>query len=179
VLASLYSIDVPPIAGMVPALWRNTVVTANGCRELALLLGDDDAEAAFVGGMLHNVGELALLRILAEMPERLDPSGEGLGAVAALLHGAHEDFGRAVLKRWGMPARFVRVAGAHHRPPPGPEDRVSRHRRELTLLGWGMAIERGFRYLPDHEEVDIPHLCTSLGLAVEDVEEVYSKASTW
>ncbi len=179
VLSTLYAVDVPPLAGMMSAMWRNTIVTANGARELANLLGMDDAEAEFVAGMVHNVGELALIRILAEMPDRLEPGEVGLKAVAELLHAAHEDFGRAVLKRWGMPARFTRVAGAHHHPPVGPEDRVSLHRRQLVLLAWSMAIERGFRYLPDQEPGDIGRLCHDLGLVVAEVEDLFVNANEW
>lgn len=179
VLSTLYTIEAAPLAGMMPAMWRNTVVTANGAREIANLLNMDDAEAEFVAGILHNVGELALLRILSEMPDRLKPGQAGLAEVSDLLAGAHEDFGRAVLKRWKMPARFIRVAGAHHRAPVGPEDRVARHRRELVLLAWSMAIECGFRYLPNQEPADIGYLCKELGLMVSELEDIYAHAKEW
>jgi HD-like signal output (HDOD) protein/CheY-like chemotaxis protein len=179
VMATLYTIDAAPLTGMLPAMWRNTVVTANGACEIANLLCMEDCEAEFVSGMLHNVGELALVGILAEMPDRLIPGPAGLAPVAELLTFAHEDFGRAVLKRWGMPARFVRVAGAHHRCPAGPEDRVSVRRRKLVELAWSMAIETGFRYLPDQEPGDIAKLCNELGLVVAEVERVYENAKAW
>lgn len=178
-LSTLYTIDAPPLAGMMAAMWRNTVVTANGTRELAHLLGLEDAESEFVSGTLHNVGELALVRILDEMPERLEPGEFGLRAVAQVLEAAHEDFGRALLKRWAMPPRFVRVAGAHHHAPGGPEDRVALRRRNLVLLGWSMAIERGFRYLPEQKPADILQLCEDLGLDVADVEAAYADANEW
>ncbi len=172
-VAGLYDMNLPQLSGIAEAMWLNVDVCALGSRQLSELLGEDDPDAAYVEGLLHNVGELALLRVLAALPDRIAPGAAGLEQVRELLESAHEHFGKAVLKRWRMPARFIRAASAHHSAPPGLEDRTGRLRRLRILLSWTMAVRVGYEYLPGQITPDPAPICAELGLELDAVEELF------
>ncbi len=179
VVGGMYVLSVEPFGTIVTDLWRNTLACAQGARKLADLLEIPDREALFVGAMLHNVGELALLRVLSELPDRIPPGREGLVQLQGVLAGAHEEFGAAILKRWRMPPRFVRIAGAHHHPPAGLEDRVAKQQRLIAVLSWTMSLREGFVYLPGQEPPDVLPLVDELGLTIDDVNSAFAGCRKW
>ncbi len=178
VVGGLYVLSLEPFATVVTELWRNTLVCAQGARRLATQLDVDDCEAVFVGAMLHNVGELALLRVLSELPDRVPPGSAGLEELGRVLHGAHEEFGSAILTRWRMPARFVRLAGAHHAPGP-QEDRVTGQRRLIAQTSWAMALREGFVYLPGQQPPDLAPLLRELEIGMDDLNTAFAGSRRW
>jgi HD-like signal output (HDOD) protein/ActR/RegA family two-component response regulator len=179
VVGGLYVLSIEPFSTIVTELWRNTLVCARGAQQLGGLLGVEDCEALFIGTMLHNVGELALLRVLSEMPERIPAGAAGLAELGRVLHGAHQEFGAALLKRWRMPPRFVRVASAHHGRPAGPEDRVQKQQRLIAQTAWAMALREGYVYLPGQQPPDLEPLLDGLGLSKDDVISAFTNCRKW
>ncbi len=179
VVGGMYVLSVEPFASIVTDLWRNTLVCAQGARKLADVLEVADREALFVGAMLHNVGELALLRVLSELPDRIPPGPEGLRQLGQVLGGAHEEFGSAILKRWRMPPRFVRIASAHHHAPRGPEDRVAKQQRLISMVAWTMALREGYLYLPGQQPPELAPLLEGLDLSLDDVNSAFSGCRKW
>ena len=98
--------------------WLDATITAKAARNLARLAGGD-AEAAFLAGLLHNVGHLILCQAFADtLPRALagarSARGRELAAVEREACGMdHAQVGAAWLDELGFPASIL-DAVAHH-----------------------------------------------------------------
>ncbi|MBI3206921.1 MAG: HDOD domain-containing protein [Myxococcales bacterium] len=110
--------------------WLHNVATAVLAEELARQLAPDLASDAFTGGLLHDVGKLAI----ASLVERRWPElavclhDRGLTFVEAerdVLGIGHPEVGELVLRGWNLPACFCEVARFHHDPEAAPVSGLS------------------------------------------------------
>jgi hypothetical protein len=73
------------------------------------------AEEAFLAGLLHNIGELFLLKVLERRGNhREQPLGLTQVLVDEVLEAMHADIGYRLMQRWGNPEQYARVARDHH-----------------------------------------------------------------
>ena len=93
------------------ALWIHTMGCAVLSRRIAGHLGLDE-ESAFLAGLLHDVGQAALINAVATIiPESLRPSAY---IVEAAMEEVHAWAGRSVVRKWGLPERIIDAVSAHH-----------------------------------------------------------------
>ncbi len=100
-----------------PGMWEHAYVSAVGARWLAREAGmRDRAEEAFLAGLLHDVGELVLLKILdaCACGEDVPPLTDAL--VNEALEALHSDLGHRLMTAWELPGIYADVAMHHHRP---------------------------------------------------------------
>jgi len=102
-------------------LWLHSVGVAAGAKLLATRAHLPRPEAAFVGGLLHDLGKLMLDRYapdaLAEVLRHHRVDGmDLLAAERQTLGCTHQDLGAAVADRWKLPRVLVDTIGNHHRP---------------------------------------------------------------
>jgi putative nucleotidyltransferase with HDIG domain len=106
------------------ALWRHSVACAAGAEWLARRLRYEEiADHAFVGGLLHDLGKLLLLRVIDEL--QADEAGPGALSehlTRELLQSFHADRGAALMQAWELPEIYVRVAREHHAVAFDPDD---------------------------------------------------------
>ena len=101
--------------------WLHVGSVAAAARRIARSLRAVDAEAAFVGGLLHDVGKVVLDRFFhrryAEAARRAtnDPCLIRQ-AETALFSVNHAEVGRWLTERWRFPAAIVEPVAFHHRP---------------------------------------------------------------
>ncbi len=109
-------------AGMDPAiLWEHSLGCALVCRQFARAIGFPDPAKAYLAGLLHDVGVVALLWILpTEFSEALElarseriPLHE---AELRVLEITHAETGKLVAERWRLPAEMISVVACHHDP---------------------------------------------------------------
>lgn len=98
------------------ALWLEYLMTGFCAREIALMLsGDVDRHVAYAGGMLHDVGTLALCWSQPKLMARFVQAGYALGTpLNQAFVIAHTGLGAALLRRWDAPRELVQIAGTHH-----------------------------------------------------------------
>ena len=100
-------------------LWRHSLATALLARGLAQIDGFKEAEVAFVGGLLHDVGKLILGHLhgetYAEILERrdLEPEFDLCRAENETFYCNHQEVGGLLAQFWGLPTELVRVIGRH------------------------------------------------------------------
>jgi putative nucleotidyltransferase with HDIG domain len=103
--------------------WHHALATGCAARELARERGLD-AEAAFVAGLLHDVGAWLLATFAAEQlpaikslqdTEKLDLCS----AERRVLGVSHEDVGEQVAQLWRLPADMAAAISHHHQPRQG------------------------------------------------------------
>ncbi|MCD6533699.1 MAG: HDOD domain-containing protein [Deltaproteobacteria bacterium] len=100
-------------------LWRHSLATALLARELARADGFKEPEAAFVGGLLHDVGKLILGHLHGEAYAGILEQGyQGAGfdlcqAENEAFYCNHQEVGSLLAQSWGLPTELVRIIGRH------------------------------------------------------------------
>lgn len=109
-----YRLADPHLGGMAKALWRHSAATAMAAQWLARRLNfPAHEEEAFLGGLVHDIGELAILAALDEM------KGEGDLAISdelllEVLETSHAELGLELLTHWSLPEVYRRIVRDHH-----------------------------------------------------------------
>lgn len=91
-------------------LWQHSLETAQACQQLARYYGQGDPFNAYLVGLTHDVGKLAIFRLLIESFQRTHPDVQPRGAVfARIVSDRSPLLTRQIVKQWGLPA-FVQQA---------------------------------------------------------------------
>ena len=100
------------------ALWWHATDVAAACELIARRLGFWSAEEAFVAGLLHDVGHLAMLML---QPDRFrSVLTSGIADPSPLSHERtqfgvdHAEAGFRILARWQLPEQLCQVLQRHH-----------------------------------------------------------------
>ena len=134
--------DDPLLADYAERYWELSLHTAEYARTLARLL-DLEQERCYCAGMLHRLGDLALLRCLQEWKHaggKLDEWEEGGDALAAF--GAA--FGSALRTRWRLPLELRELIAAVYQLGGGV------YSREALVMNMAAQLAR----LTEHEGVE-------------------------
>lgn len=102
-------------------LWRRSLVSAVGARSIALKTGAGNPEEVFLGGLLQDMGILALIQTLgAPYIDLLNKTGDNHQNLAALereyLKLDHAMVGEALARQWNLPAVLAAPILYHERP---------------------------------------------------------------
>ncbi len=102
----------PIFAEEVAASFARSVRTAVAARSLARRIAPG-YDLAYLCGLLHDIGEARIYRILAELPEAAALKNE----VEVLVRRHHQAAGADVARVWKLPADILTTCGAHHDVP--------------------------------------------------------------
>lgn len=107
-------------------LWGHSKECGLAARRLAQSIAYSDPEEAFVGGLLHDIGRLAILMGYPEEYteiDRLNCSGQKglLSAEQELLGFDHTIIGQMLAQKWHMPSALLACVEQHHRPQEATE----------------------------------------------------------
>jgi HD-like signal output (HDOD) protein len=104
-------------------LWRHAFAAAVGSKWLAERCGyRSEMETAFLAGLLHNIGQLALLKIIedlrvagvitTDLPKNL---------ITEILNSAmHTEQGYLLARKWNLPETYCTLVRDHHQEPCDP-----------------------------------------------------------
>jgi putative nucleotidyltransferase with HDIG domain len=92
-------------------IWRQAFSVATIARTIAPLLGED-REVAFLTGLLHDIGKIALLSILSKEPDAVHAASPAI--VGHLFYVHHERAGEMMAKSWRLSDELISVTGCHH-----------------------------------------------------------------
>ncbi len=107
----------------VPELWNHCVAVARLAKRLAVLegAGADMAEAAFLGGLMHDIGKIVLAMDNPKGYESVVAGGqghcrEGLAREERIFKGNHAEVGAYLMGLWGFSEPIVEAIHLHHAP---------------------------------------------------------------
>ncbi len=90
-------------------LWVHGARVAAISQVLARRYTKLDPEEAMLGGLIHDIGILPILRRAVDFPELL----EDRAALQRVINNMHTDVGRLILEDWGFPEKMLIVAAEH------------------------------------------------------------------
>jgi HD-like signal output (HDOD) protein len=106
------------VAPYLSGLWRRSFICATGGRWLANQTGNEGrAEEAFLAGLLHDIGELFLVKVLEKLSQnREHPVVLTDALMGEILETMHTGVGYRLMVKWDLPETYARVARDHHDP---------------------------------------------------------------
>ncbi|MEI6669938.1 MAG: HDOD domain-containing protein [Acidobacteriota bacterium] len=142
-----YTARQPLLRVMMTRLWAHASACGQAAEWLARRLGHRSFEQeAFVGGLMHDIGKLYLIRVLDEMVATSDrPLATPEQFLLELLNVAHADQGHRLVSGWNLPSLYCGIVRDHHsEDPPAtdvPQLLVRMANRSCHKLGIGLKSE--------------------------------------
>lgn len=111
-----HRVKVKALEHFVPALWSRSFLCATGGRWLAEQTGYHAlVEQAFLAGLMHDIGELFLIKVLEQLAlDKEHPVTLTDALVGEVLDAMHPEIGFRLMNKWELPEIYARVARDHH-----------------------------------------------------------------
>ena len=114
VIKNMFNFRSPAFKSVFDKMWRSHFLTAYMCREIAVNIEMDEPEEMYLMGLLHNIGELFLLRVLGEFFQKQNNQLLSMPEVLGMVRQWHTVFGESLIKKWSLGDEFAYVARHHH-----------------------------------------------------------------
>jgi HD-like signal output (HDOD) protein/FixJ family two-component response regulator len=157
---SLYLTDNKDLKKLMEKLWLHSLASAYGAKIIAIKLGLGHEERYFLMGLIHDIGKVLLLKALGDVYAH--DISSNMSAVFTIIQKVHAKFGGAIIKRWGLTERFIRIALQHE----GPDFNTKTDKEVLLInLASNLANHLGYSLL-DHD-VDLLQLDATKHLGID------------
>jgi putative nucleotidyltransferase with HDIG domain len=101
-------------------LWQHSLDVGRACERMATASGDTHPEEAFLAGLVHDIGRLAIWRLSGDAARSyarlLERGCEPVLAELFLFGYDHGQTGAEILRLWSFPSHLVDAVEHHHRP---------------------------------------------------------------
>jgi HD-like signal output (HDOD) protein len=113
---SRYTAHQPALADIMRTLWQHASACAMAAEWIARKVRYPQlGETVFIGGLVHDIGKLFLLRVLDEMTlEHAQGEAVSPELIGEVLDRAHADVGHRLLVSWHLPEVFQVIVRDHH-----------------------------------------------------------------
>ncbi|MFZ1985789.1 MAG: HDOD domain-containing protein, partial [Desulfatitalea sp.] len=133
-------------------LWLHSLASAYAAELLAEPMRQDLSIDPFVAGLLHDIGGLALVQIVAEMEKRGRYSRKiSAEALAETLQNYHATFGAKLLLKWNFTPAYAQATLNHAKWT----DEVKTHEDAVVHLANLMAKEAGYAGVQPAQDVEL------------------------
>jgi len=159
------------------AIWQHSIAVAAASDLIARKAGLKVPEEAFVAGLLHDTGQLAMAIFQPDSFRTLfrqRVTGQGFLALEREQFGVdHTEAGFRILTAWRLPEKLCRVAQRHHRSEIDSEDSPKKL-LPVVMLADTMAHVMGMGLDTRGEDFCAARASQVLGLSESDVLEVFA-----
>jgi HD-like signal output (HDOD) protein len=111
-----YRAEDPELHKMLGELWRHASTTALAAQWLSKRLRSTGIEEiCFIGGLMHDIGKLIILRGIDEIKKNEENEMQVLSSdLYQILLTAHCQIGYKLLRQWNVPEIYCQIARDHH-----------------------------------------------------------------
>ncbi len=113
-LQGMFTFRSPAFKQVFRDMWKAQFMSACLCRDVARECGVGDPDEMYLLGLMHNIGELFLLRVFGELFQRHNNQVLSMNDVLGVIREWHCVFGEGLMKKWDMGDTFMQVARKHH-----------------------------------------------------------------
>ena len=104
-----------------PILWQHSVECGFAARQIAAICHYEDPEQAFMGGIMHDIGKLAMLMVddakyMEIQRIKITENITDLAAETEMLGSNHTELGLLLMEKWRMPEAVQACSRFHHTP---------------------------------------------------------------
>lgn len=178
--ASLQQMMAAPLSGYLlerGMLWRHSLAVAIGAQWIAERLRIYPIHNAYMGGLFHDIGKLALNRLMQEQAQRRSPDEQARSSLIQyereLTGYDHAEIGAMIAGSWQLPDDLVAAVRYHHDPGqqrPASPLVVAVHTANTICLNAGIgAANRDYPYMFAEEATAV---LQRLGWKEEDQEQL-------
>ncbi|OGU13376.1 MAG: hypothetical protein A2X61_14850 [Ignavibacteria bacterium GWB2_35_12] len=182
-------------ADIIQKFWWHSSCTGMVAKSLAIKLNRFFKENEFIGGLLHDIGKLAMIQYNAQMFRSVIELVEtknmmDVEAELSVFGVDHIEIGKSIAEHWKLPHELYSIISGHNKPSELTEN------RELTAIVrfadvlceiWGADVFEGFKTVDLREEESWKLLCTSypelanfdLEAFTFELEEDFKNSSTF
>ncbi len=166
----------PGLGDLAHGIWRHALLTASACQEISAELPRWES-SGFLAGLVHELGQLAVLAFASELPAWQDDGAVPSPAVVSTLADTTlVSLGAMILESWGFPAPFCDAVFGQRSP-----EQVAGDAGELAAaidLGHRIAlrIERGWPKSADDLESELIESGARLGLDADRLTDIAGDA---
>lgn len=154
----------------VSAAWRHAHLTGQLAQEIARIRRSN-VEAAFLCGLLHDVGMPVVLQGLIDLGES-EGHPVDMPLIEAAVDALHADLGARLIDEWGLPEWTRTTALHHHAPEEAPE-----HRELVFTVALADVLSH---WILDGDCEGVPpglDYAESLDLYADDLDELRERAA--
>jgi len=157
-------------------LWANDVATALISRTLAERFMPQQAELAFLAGLMHDVGKLLLLQraneIYAQVLKKIEVEGCTFSeAEEHFFPFTHAEVGQLIAERWNFSPELIAVIRGHHTPADSvgaPSLTTIVHCADAFAHALGLGHPKGFGKFQNRIAEDLPSVWEKLKITSEE-----------
>ncbi len=176
----VYSDAAPHFFLIMGALWKHSNVAAFGCEWLATRAGRKRmADEAFMAGLLHDIGKLAILTTMEKLIEEQQlEANQDDDVVLELLLEEHAAIGAQLLAHWNLPETYQEVIAGHEAEDFDNENSLLAIVRLVNKACWEIGISVNRRldmHLSETEEAKVLKLDSA---AIEELIEMLNDVET-
>lgn len=164
----LYQSVEPQYKAPMETLWRHAVASAHCANEIAVMLAEPCADIHFVAGLVHDVGKVLLLDVIAHHSAPIFTSlRETPVLMEEVLDNYHALVGLHIVHHWNLPPEFAVSTFCHEKPESVPDESWTPLIHTVTLAS-AIANVSGFGFEP-RSMISLVSLPSAKFLNVNDV----------
>ncbi|MGB0646728.1 MAG: HDOD domain-containing protein, partial [Bradymonadia bacterium] len=115
-IKAMFQFRSPAFKAIFDKMWQQHFLVAKIAREIARSRAKENADELYLFGLVHNIGELFLLRVFGEFFQRNNNQILSMDEVLSMVREWHTVFGAGLLKKWDMGDDVEFLAKVHHTP---------------------------------------------------------------